>query len=229
MTPELKILPSLLSAPFDRLGEAARVVESQGCNLLHVDVMDGHFVPNLTMGPVAIDGLRDACHSEFDVHLMVTNPAEVAPWFERDRVRSITVHYETDPHLHVLLRRIRDNGRLAGVSFNPATPLDGLAWLLDVVDLVLIMTVNPGFGGQKYIEPMTQKIRDLARFRAERGANFIIQVDGGITAQTLPRAATAGAEEVVAGTAVFGASDPGQAYRELERVLRENARNVDLA
>ncbi len=211
----IRVLPSLLSAPFDRLGESVKELETEGCRLLHVDVMDGHFVPNLTMGPVVIDGLRPACESEFDVHLMVTNPSDVVPWFELERVRSITVHAEADAHLHALLKRIRDKGRLAGLSFNPGTPLDCLPYLLDQIDLVLIMSVNPGFGGQSFIEPMLDKIRETEELRRERHANFIIQVDGGIGVKTIEQTIRAGAEELVAGSAVFGDANPAQAFRGL--------------
>ncbi len=221
----LKILPSILSAPFDRLGEAVCEIEKAGCGLLHVDVMDGHFVPNLTMGPLVIDSLRPACKSEFDVHLMVSNPAQVIPWFERERVRSITIHAETEPHLHVRLRQIKEGGRLAGISFNPGTPLDCLPLVADQVDIVLIMTVNPGFGGQTFIEPMRAKIRETVAIRERCGKDFIIQVDGGVNDKTVALIAQDGAEELVAGNAVFGASDPAEAYRKLDDLLKQNAKS----
>lgn len=222
----IRVLPSLLSAPFDRLGESVRALESEACRLLHVDVMDGHFVPNLTMGPVVIEGLRPTCASAFDVHLMVTNPADAVPWFELERVRGITVHAEADAHLHVLLRRIRDHGRIAGLSLNPGTPLDCIPHLLDQIDLVLIMTVNPGFSGQEFIRPMLRKIHDLVELRREYGADFIIQVDGGLNADTITDAVGAGAEELVAGNAVFGESDYPRAYRRLTHIARQAAEQL---
>lgn len=212
----IQVLPSLLSAPFDRLAEAVRPLEKEGCRLLHVDVMDGHFVPNLTMGPLVIQGLLPVCQSQFDVHLMVTNPLEVVPWFELDRVRSITVHAEADAHLHVTLERIRKGGRLAGVSVNPGTSLECLRYLgRDQLDLLLIMTVDPGRGGQAFLEFTRAKIRDAVRIRAELGADFIIQVDGGINERNIGSIVADGAEELVAGNAVFGAPDSVAAYRTL--------------
>lgn len=219
MNPRKKILPSLLSAPFDRLGESIRALERAGCHLFHYDVMDGHFVPNLTIGPLIIRSLLPHCKSEFDVHLMVTNPETVFPWFLLDRVRSITVHAEATPHLHALLMKIRAENRLAGVSLNPATPVDCLKYVLPVLDLVLVMTVNPGFGGQKYLPEAGRKIRELYELRERTSADFLIQVDGGINAQTIRTVLDLGVEEIVAGNAIYGTPDPVRAYQELSDQL----------
>ena len=216
-----RILPSILSAPFDRLGEAVLVLEQEGCRLLHYDVMDGHFVPNLTIGPLVISSLAPHCASDFDVHLMVTNPETVYSWFVLDRVRSITVHGETAPNLHALLMRIREKGKLAGVSLNPATPIDGLAYVLPHLDLVQVMTVNPGFGGQELLPETVPKIRALRALREEQGANFLIQVDGGINAETLEAVLEAGADELLVGYAIFSAADPAAAYRDFEQRVQQ--------
>jgi ribulose-phosphate 3-epimerase len=215
------ILPSLLSAPFDRLGDAIRPLEQMGCRLIHYDVMDGHFVPNLTFGPLVISSLAPHCSSDFDVHLMVTNPETVYPWFVLDRVRTITVHGEATPNLHALLMRIRDAGKLAGVSLNPATPVDGLAYVLPYVDLVQVLTVNPGFGGQGILLETVPKICALRALRDEHGAEFLIQVDGGINAMTLDTVLEAGAEELVIGHAIFDAADPAAAYCDLDRRVKQ--------
>jgi len=215
-----KIVPSLLSAPFDRLGEAVRAVEKAGCRLFHYDVMDGHFVPNLTVGPLIIRSLAPHCESSFDVHLMVTNPETVYEWFLLERVRSITIHGEATPNLHALLMKIRTSNKLAGVSLNPATPLDQLEYVIPYLDLVQIMTVNPGFGGQALLPEILPKITAVRELRKKCEAGFIIQVDGGINSETLHRVIKAGAEEIVAGNAVFGESDPAAEYRNLESRLQ---------
>ncbi|MFH1741602.1 MAG: ribulose-phosphate 3-epimerase [bacterium] len=221
MVIERKVLPSLLSAPFDRLGEAVRALEAAGCRLLHYDVMDGHFVPNLTIGPLIISSLAPHTASEFDVHPMVTNPEVVYPWFLLDRVRSITIHGEATPNLHALLMKIRAEGKLAGVSLNPATPIDSLVYVLPYLDLVQVMTVNPGFGGQSFLPEIIPKIRALRALRDEKQAEFIIQVDGGINTETLDTVLQSGAEEIVAGNAIFGASDPVSAYLDFDRRVRQ--------
>ncbi len=223
-----KIVPSLLSAPFDRLGEAVAPLEQAGCRLFHYDVMDGHFVPNLTVGPLVIRSLAPHCQSNFDVHLMVTNPEVVYTWFLSERVRSITVHGEATPNLHALLMNIRASNRLAGVSLNPATPIDHLNHVVRYLDLVQVMTVNPGFGGQKLLPEMLSKIRAVHRLREEHEAGFIIQVDGGINRDTLGRVVEAGAEEIIAGNAVFGAPEPAVEYQTLEAMVHEMTRDGSL-
>lgn len=216
-----KILPSLLSAPFDRLGEAIHPLEQLGCRLFHYDVMDGHLVPNLTVGPLVISSLAPHCASDFDVHLMVTNPEVVYRWFVLDRVRTITVHIEATPNLHALLMQIRASGKLAGVSLNPATPVDGLVHVLPCVDLVQVLTVNPGFGGQELLPETLPKIRSLRALRDEHGSEFFIQVDGGINATTLDAVLQAGADELVVGHGIFDASDPVAAYRDLDQRVQQ--------
>ncbi len=216
---ERRILPSLLSAPFDRLGESIRSLEEAGCRLVHFDVMDGHFVPNLTVGPLVISALVPHCMSEFDVHLMVTDPERMYEWFLLDRVRSITVHGEATANLHALLKRIRASGKMAGVALNPATVPETLAYVLRQLDLVQVMTVNPGFGGQDFLPETLPKIRELARLRKREGMRFIIQVDGGINSNTIQTVLDAGADEVVIGHGIFNAPDPVAAYRRFQAEL----------
>lgn len=202
----IKIAPSLLSADFTKLAEEIASVES-GADLLHVDIMDGHFVPNITIGPSVVKALRKVSRLPFDCHLMITEPQRYIGSFLEAGANMISVHYEAEPHLQRALQMIRDGGALAGVAINPATPAEALSTAIEFCDYVLVMTVNPGFGGQKFIEPVAPKIRHIARLIRERGVSVSIEVDGGIDSKTSPAVVAAGATILVAGNAVFGQSD----------------------
>ncbi len=197
--------PSLLAADFARLGEQAAAVEAAGADWLHLDVMDGHFVPNISFGPLVLKALRQQVRIPFDVHLMIAPADPYVAAFAEAGADHIIVHAEAGPHLHRTLQLIRSLGKRAGVALNPGTPADAIARVLDVADLVLVMTVNPGFGGQTFIPGQLAKVAEVRNMVAERP--IAITVDGGINAATAPQAVAAGATVLVAGTAVFGASD----------------------
>jgi ribulose-phosphate 3-epimerase len=216
MTSEVVIAPSILAADFARLGEEVRAVEQAGADWLHVDVMDGRFVPNISMGPVVVRALRRVSHLPLDVHLMIEQPERYLAEFADAGAERLTVHVETCPHLHRTIQQIRELGKLPGVALNPATPAAALDEVLDLVDLVLVMTVNPGFGGQAFIAHSPRKIADM-RARLDRaGSQAWLEVDGGIDVHTAPPAVAAGARALVAGTAVFRAPEgPATAVRAL--------------
>ena len=202
----IKIAPSLLSADFARLADEIASVE-KGADLLHLDVMDGHFVPNITIGPLVVKACRAHSRLPFDCHLMIEEPQRYIDRFLVAGADMISVHYETEPHLQRALQMIRDGGAKAGIAINPATPAESLTTAIEFCDFVLVMTVNPGFGGQRFIEPVVPKIRHIAQLVRERGVPVEIEVDGGIDARTAPVVVSAGARILVAGSAVFGQTD----------------------
>jgi len=204
----IEIAPSILSADFARLAEQVQAAAEGGASLLHVDVMDGHFVPNITIGPPVVASLRKATDLPLDVHLMIENPDRYVPAFVDAGADWISVHQEATVHLHRTLELIRARGARVGVVINPATPVETLSEVLDMVDFVLVMSVNPGFGGQKFIPGSVRKVERLAALRAERNPALRIEVDGGITLDTIGKVVRAGAEVLVAGNAAFGAGDP---------------------
>jgi ribulose-phosphate 3-epimerase len=212
---EVKIAPSILSADFARLAEEIQRVEAAGADLLHVDVMDGHYVPNLTIGPPVVAALRRVTRLPLDVHLMMTNPDAFLKDFRDAGADSISVHVEVVHHLHRTLEAIRSLGARPGVVLNPGTSLVLLEEVLPFVDFVLVMTVNPGFGGQRFIEACLPKVARLRRMIDERGLDVAIEVDGGIGQHNVRALVERGAQWIVAGSAVFGAPDPGLAVRQL--------------
>ena len=203
MKQSLRIAPSILSADFSRLGQEIRAIDNAGCDRIHIDVMDGHFVPNLTLGAPIIAALRDCSTKPFDVHLMVSAPDHLIGDFISAGSDMVTVHVEATPHVHRTLQVIRESGVRAGVSLNPQTPAVAVAALLDQIDLILVMTVNPGYAGQTFIKGVLPKIAELRAMIDTGGHDIDLVVDGGITPATARLAATAGADVLVAGTAVF--------------------------
>ncbi|HXP17846.1 MAG TPA: ribulose-phosphate 3-epimerase [Terriglobales bacterium] len=204
----IELAPSILSADFAHLADQVRSAAEGGGTVVHVDVMDGHFVPNLTLGPPLVKSLRQATDLPLDCHLMIDNPDQFIPEFSAAGANWISVHQEICVHLNRTLHLIKSHGCLAGVVINPATPVDTLSEVLDVTDYILVMSVNPGFGGQKFIPATVNKIRRLADLKAQRGLGYRIEVDGGIDLNTIPDVVRAGAEILVAGNAVFGKGDP---------------------
>jgi len=203
----VKLAPSILSADFSRLGEQVARVEQAGVEYLHIDVMDGHFVPNITIGPLVVEALRPESKLVFDVHLMIENPDNYVEQFVKAGADIVGIHVEAAHHLHRSVQLIKSLGVRASVSLNPATPLSTIEYILQDVDMVLIMSVNPGFGGQKFIPNVLPKISALRSMIKERGLNVDIQVDGGINPGTAGRVVAAGANVLVAGSAIFGAAD----------------------
>ena len=212
------LAPSILSADFARLGEAIAAVEPFA-GMLHVDVMDGHFVPNITLGPPVVERLRSVTGLPMDCHLMIEEPDRYIAAFAAAGTDYLSVHQEACPHLHRTLQTIRENGMRAGVALNPATPVETLEVILGDLDFILVMSVNPGFGGQKFIPSALDKIRRLRRTLSERGLDAAIQVDGGVAAPTIPALVEAGADWFVAGSAVFGAPDPAAAAQALRGAI----------
>lgn len=217
----IELAPSILAADFARLADEIHAAEQGGAGLLHLDVMDGHFVPNLTIGPPLVASVRKVTDLPLDCHLMVENPDEFVPAFKDAGANWISVHQEASRHLHRSLELIKHHDCLAGVVINPATPVETLIDILDMVDYVLVMSVNPGFGGQKFIRHSLEKIRRLATMREMRGLNFRIEVDGGVAMDTVGDVVRAGAEVLVAGSAVFGRGNPTEHAQKLIRAAME--------
>lgn len=219
----IELAPSILSADFARLAEDVRAASEGGGSVIHVDIMDGHFVPNLTVGPPVVRSLRKATKLPLDCHLMVQNPDQFIADFAEAGADWISVHQEACRHLNRTLHLIKSHDCMAGVVINPATPVDTLVEVLDIVDYVLVMSVNPGFGGQKFIPSTLHKLRRLAEIRSQQGLNFRIEVDGGIALDTVADVVRAGAEILVAGNAVFGGGDPRKNAQALLKAATEAA------
>jgi ribulose-phosphate 3-epimerase len=217
----IKIAPSILSADFARLGDEVRAIEAGGADYVHVDVMDGHFVPNITIGPLIVAALRPVTKLPLDVHLMIENPDQYIPAFAEAGADIIVVHAEASTHLHRSVQLIKSLGKRAGVSLNPATSLSALEMVLPDIDLALLMTVNPGFGGQSFIENCLPKITALRQQITQLGLNVELQVDGGVKVDNIGKIAAAGADVFVAGSAVFSTDD----YAATIAALKENGNN----
>jgi ribulose-phosphate 3-epimerase len=217
----VQIVPSILSADFAHLAAEIERVERGGATMLHVDIMDGHFVPNLTIGPPVVESIRKITRSRLDVHLMIDDPDRYAPIFIQAGADQVSVHQEACVHLNRTVRLIQSEGALAGVVLNPATPVAMLDEILDVADYVLVMSVNPGFGGQQFIPRALDKVRELSRNRQERRLQFSIEIDGGITLDNLPDVVRAGCDWIVTGSSVFHTSDPTATIVEMRQIAQE--------
>jgi len=220
----IKIAPSILAADFARLGEQVSEAEAAGANYIHVDVMDGHFVPNITVGPLVVKAVREVTHLPLDVHLMIEEPERHIDAFATAGADILVIHPEVSPHLHRVIEQIKGHGLRAGVALNPATPLAAIEEVLAEVDLALIMSVDPGFGGQEFIEDVLPKVRRLRRLLDERELAVEIEIDGGITPETAPRCVEAGVRVLVAGTAIF--NKKGSVADNMAR-LRESATRTE--
>jgi len=218
------IAPSILSADFSKLGEEIRAVETAGADWIHVDVMDGHFVPNITIGPLVVEAVKRSTPLPIDVHLMIENADNYIPAFAVAGASHISVQVEACIHLHRTVQLIKTSGANAGVALNPSTPIESLAWILEDVDYVLVMSVNPGFGGQTFIPNSISKIKALRKLIEDRGLSVLIEVDGGINESTIAEVAAAGADVLVAGSAIFGSKD----YRKtIERLRKKMIADAD--
>ncbi|EOH91293.1 ribulose-phosphate 3-epimerase [Enterococcus pallens] len=215
----MKIAPSILSADFARLGEEVKMVEAAGVDYIHIDVMDGNFVPNITFGPSVVASLRPITKLPLDVHLMIDAPEKYIADFAKAGSDIIMAHVEATPHIHRAVQMIKQEGVKAGVVLNPGTPIESIKYVLSQVDQILIMTVNPGFGGQSFIEETVAKIAELDQLRKENGYHYEIEVDGGIVPETAAKCKEAGADVFVAGSYIYGAEDPEARIQALREVL----------
>lgn len=222
----IQIAPSILSADFTRLGEQINLVEQAGAALIHIDVMDGHFVPNITVGPLIVEAARRSTGLPLDVHLMIVEPERYLEDFAAAGANLISVHVEATPHLHRALSRIRELGCQAGIVVNPATPLSAIEEGLEYADYVLVMSVNPGFGGQAFIPSSYEKVRRLERMIRDRRLPVRIEMDGGISTDNLERVIACGAQIIVAGSAIFGAPDPAAVVRQMLDIARRQQRRA---
>ncbi len=213
----IKIAPSILSADFSKLGKQVEMLDEGGADYIHIDIMDGHFVPNLTFGPLVVRAIRGRTKLPFDVHLMMTNPMDYIDEFVDAGADIITVHAEVLPHLHRAIQQIKQKGVKAAVSLNPSTPLSVLDYVLEDLDMVLLMTVNPGFGGQEFIPAMIDKIKELRKKIDALNLDVDIQVDGGLSLDNIREVAQVGANIFVAGSAVFSAPDPKQMIQDMKK------------
>lgn len=216
-----QIVPSILAADFTRLGEQIKSVAQAGVSMLHVDIMDGHFVPNFTMGPPITESIRKISNLKLDHHLMIEDPDTYAPIFIKAGATSVSVHYEVCRNLNRTLNMIQSEGAEAGVVINPHTPVAALQEVLDIVDYVLVMSVNPGFGGQEFIPRSLDKVRELVRYRNNFNLDFAIEIDGGIGSDNLAEVVRAGVDWVVAGSSIFRSSDPTKAVAEMIEIASE--------
>ena len=214
----VKIAPSILSANFLRLGDEIRAAEAAGADLLHIDIMDGHFVPNMTIGPFIVEAIRTVTSLPLDVHLMIEEPDKYTGDFIKAGANCLTIHYEACKHLHRTVQQIRENGINAGVSLNPATPVWSLEHILQDIDVALLMSVNPGFGGQKFIPAAIEKIRTLRRLISEKGLSTSIEVDGGIKLNNTAEVISAGADILVMGSAFFNSKDYGKVIEQFRKI-----------
>jgi ribulose-phosphate 3-epimerase len=220
----IKIAPSILASDFSKLGDEIKKVEAAGADLIHIDVMDGHFVPNITIGPPVIKALRKITKLPFDVHLMIENPDKYLDGFIDAGADIITVHAEACTHLHRTIQTLKQKGVKACVALNPATSISSLDWIINELDMVLLMTVNPGFGGQSFIEHMPEKIRELKMLKTRKGLKFDIEIDGGADLTNIYKVTEAGANIIVAGSTVFNAPDTQEIIRSLkEKAFRKNS------
>jgi len=213
----IKIAPSILAADFSKLAEEVKEVERAGADLIHIDVMDGHFVPNITMGPIVVEALRPITNLPLDVHLMIENPDQYIEAFAKSGADYITVHVEACRHLHRTIQLIRSFGVKPGVVLNPHTPIESIQHVLEDIDMVLFMTVNPGFGGQKFIHSVVSKVQQLSTIIQERGLSIEIEIDGGINEETIIPCAKAGATVFVAGSAIYSQSDRATALQNIKK------------
>jgi ribulose-phosphate 3-epimerase len=217
------IAPSILSADFSRLGEEIKAVEAAGADWIHVDVMDGHFVPNITMGPIVVKAVRKVTDLPIDVHLMIENPDRFIPDFAKAGASLISVQVETCLHLHRTIHLIREYGCRPGAVLNPGTPASVLEWILEDLDFVLVMSVNPGFGGQKFIQSALQKTRDLRSWIQSKNLSTLIEIDGGVNETTILEISEAGVDAFVAGSAIFESPDYGKTISTLKQIIIRNS------
>ncbi len=222
----VKLAPSILSADFSKLGEEVATIEKAGADIIHIDVMDGHFVPNISYGATVMKSLVGKTNLPFDVHLMIENPDDYIDDFITENTEYIVVHQETCPHIHRTIQNIRSKGIKPGVAINPGTSLSTLDFILEEVDLVLVMSVNPGFGGQKFIESALQKVEALKSIKAMHNLNYVIEIDGGIGLDNAKKVIDAGVEMIVAGSAVFKADDIDKRVKEFKKIFEESDKKV---